>query len=318
MNIKFPTCWDGVNTESVDGNHVAYSAECDGDEHNECFDFDCPASHPVKMPEIHLYVRVLGYEGGAHMFADGGDVSRYFNCRLTFYRFLHFITFINYIHKSSRTNNDLVMQIFHSDYFSGWDETELQNVLDNCENYSEAAMPDAFCSNWLTFRGKEKVEGVQVDDDQIRSDLEEIQPTPIDIKGIISPEEVTNVSDVPRGSCTGTLIPAAGTPTSTTNSPTTSSPTTTSPMTTTTTTESAECSDIWSQKKCNKKKNQGKCFKANVANKCQETCCVCGDCELPCVDYKPTSWCENKKNKGKCNKNWPKRMCPLTCGVCTS
>ena len=204
------------------------------------------------------------------------------------------------------------MQIFHSDYFSGWDETELQNVLDNCENYSEAAMPDAFCSNWLTFRGKEKVEGVQVDDDQIRSDLEEIQPTPIDIKGTISPEEVTNVSEVPRGSCTGTLIPAAGTPTSTTSSPTTASPTTT------TTSESAECSDIWSQKKCNKKKNQGKCFKANVANKCQKTCCVCGDCELPCVDYKPTSWCENKRNKGKCNKNWPKRMCPLTCGVCTS
>ena len=39
-----------------------YAPECDGDEHNECFDFDCPASHPVRMPEIHLYVRVLGYE----------------------------------------------------------------------------------------------------------------------------------------------------------------------------------------------------------------------------------------------------------------
>ena len=76
INIKFPTCWDGINTESVDGNHVVYSNECDGDEHNECFDFDCPASHPVKLPEIHLYVRVLGYEGGAHMFADGSDVSR--------------------------------------------------------------------------------------------------------------------------------------------------------------------------------------------------------------------------------------------------
>ena len=61
--------------ESETGDHVAYAAECDGDEHNECFDFDCPASHPVKMPEIHLYVRVLGYEGGAHMFADGSDVS---------------------------------------------------------------------------------------------------------------------------------------------------------------------------------------------------------------------------------------------------
>ena len=56
---------------------MVYSLECDGDKHNECFDFDCPASHPVKLPEIHLYVRILGYEGGAHMFADGSDVSKY-------------------------------------------------------------------------------------------------------------------------------------------------------------------------------------------------------------------------------------------------
>ena len=76
INIKFPTCWDGVNAEATGGaTHVVYADECDGKEHNECFDFACPASHPVKLPEIHLYVRVLGYEGGAHMFADGTDVS---------------------------------------------------------------------------------------------------------------------------------------------------------------------------------------------------------------------------------------------------
>ena len=76
LNIKFPTCWDGVNLESKDGvKHVVYSEECDGNIHNECFDFDCPASHPVKLPEIHLYVRVLEYEGGPHVFADGTDVS---------------------------------------------------------------------------------------------------------------------------------------------------------------------------------------------------------------------------------------------------
>ena len=43
-----------------------------------------------------------------------------------------------------------------------------------------------------------------------RSDLEEIQPPLIDIKGTISAEEVTNVSELPRGSCTGTLIPESG------------------------------------------------------------------------------------------------------------
>ena len=106
-----------------------------------------------------------------------------------------------------------LIQTFHSDYFSGWDEKELQRVLDNCDNPSEAANPDAYCSDWLTFRGKGKTEGVQVDDDEIRKDLEKIQPDPIDIKGTISPEEVTNVAEVPRGTCTGTLIPEGATTT---------------------------------------------------------------------------------------------------------
>ena len=54
---------------------MSYASGCDGDEHSECFYLDCPSSHPVKMPEIDLYVRVLGYEGGAHVFSDGSDVS---------------------------------------------------------------------------------------------------------------------------------------------------------------------------------------------------------------------------------------------------
>ena len=55
----------------------------------------------------------------------------------------------------------LQIQVLHSDYFSGWDEDVLQHVLDNCENNSDAAMPTAFCSDFLTFRGKGKQEGEQ-------------------------------------------------------------------------------------------------------------------------------------------------------------
>jgi len=173
MNIKFPTCWDGVNAEAKDGvKHVVYATECDGKEHNECFEFDCPASHPVRMPELHLYVRIRDYEGGAHMFSDGSD-------------------------------------IFHSDYFSGWDETKLQNVLDKCDNPSEAANPNAFCSDFLTFRGKGKTDGVQVDDFDIVKDLKTFQPSPIDTQAQISPEAVNNISELPRGSCTGTLLAAS-------------------------------------------------------------------------------------------------------------
>ena len=136
---------------------------------NECFDFACPASHPVHLPEIHLYVRVRGYEGGAHVFSNDSDVSRHWN--------LHEIFLF-------------VLKIFHSDYFSGWDEEQMQYLLDECENYSEAAMPDAFCSDYLTFRGHGKEEGVQYDDDDIVRWLGEIQPDPVDTQGTISPEQV--------------------------------------------------------------------------------------------------------------------------------
>ena len=102
--------------------------------------------------------------------------------------------------------NQTCTQVFHSDYFSGWDEDKLQHVLDNCDNDSEAAMPTAYCSDFLTFRGKGKQEGVQVDDFDIRDDLEKIQPALIDIKGTISPEDVTGVPELPRGVCTGKLI----------------------------------------------------------------------------------------------------------------
>ena len=74
LNIKFPTCWDGFNVESKDQSHVSYAIDC-GPDFNECFDFDCPITHPVRIPEIHLYVRILGYEGGAHMFSNETDVG---------------------------------------------------------------------------------------------------------------------------------------------------------------------------------------------------------------------------------------------------
>ena len=57
---------------------------------------------------------------------------------------------------------------------------ELQSVLDNCENYSDAAMPDCFCSDWLTYKGHGKEEGVQYPDEDIVEGLQEIQPDPID------------------------------------------------------------------------------------------------------------------------------------------
>ena len=127
------------------------------------------------------------YKGGPHVFSDGSDVSNWqFDCM-----------------------KQNILQDFHSDYFSGWDEKELQKVLDDCENDSDIASPVAFCSEFLTFRGKGKTEGVQVEDDDIAADLAKIQPSPIDTTSTISAEAVTGVGELVRGVCTGKLITAS-------------------------------------------------------------------------------------------------------------
>ena len=56
------------------------------------FDGECPSSHPVKIPEIQFFFRIAPYSGGQHIFSDGTSV-------------------------------------YHADYFSGWKQNELQNVL---------------------------------------------------------------------------------------------------------------------------------------------------------------------------------------------
>ena len=82
-------------------------------------------------------------------------------------------------------------------------------MLDDCENDSDIASPVAFCSQFLTFRGKGKTEGVQVEDEDIAADLAKIQPSPIDTTTTISAETVTGVGELVRGVCTGNLITAS-------------------------------------------------------------------------------------------------------------
>eukprot|EP00966_Prymnesium_polylepis_P156461 3615010-Prymnesium_polylepis.1 len=86
------------------------------------FDADCPSTHPVKLPEVHFYFRIKDYQGGEYVFSDGSST-------------------------------------YHSDYFSGWDATKLQQILDGCSNPSDAASPDQFCESYLTFRGTPKQSG---------------------------------------------------------------------------------------------------------------------------------------------------------------
>lgn len=192
VSLVFPSCWDGVNTQSADMmSHVSYDIEADS---LGSFDGPCPSSHPVKIPEVHFYFRIKPYEGGTYVFSDATD-------------------------------------IMHSDYFSGWDQGELQTVLDECSNDSDAAMPDAWCETHLTFRDAPKA---QKEDDDIAAGLRPFQPPVLDLQRTVSPEAVTDVAALPRGACTGTLLPASGGPSPPSPSPPPSPPPPLPPRDTTT------------------------------------------------------------------------------------
>merc|ERR1712019_219171 len=116
--------------------------------------------------------------------------------------------------------------IYHADYISGWDDTFLQSVLNNCQTDSFAANPNSFCEDFLTFRDAPKCTDeatCDFGDPALLEKLRAIQPPPLDITGTVAPEETaTVIGSLPRGTCIGELLPPLS-DASPTRSPTTSS-----------------------------------------------------------------------------------------------
>ena len=84
-----PTCWNGELGDTNDHkNHMAYTLN--GEVAGEC-----PQSHPRRLPEIQLFVRIPNYKGGKYQLSDGNTE-------------------------------------FHFDFFNGWQEGKLQQIIDNC------------------------------------------------------------------------------------------------------------------------------------------------------------------------------------------
>lgn len=169
VSMRLPSCWDGV-TISSPPDHTSHVAYTDTGE----FDGKCPDSHPIKVPQIHLFFRIIPYVGGYHTFADGSG-------------------------------------IFHSDYVSGWKEDFLQDLLDNCENEGESSMPNFFCEDILTYRDAPKCtdeEECDFGDPDLLEKIRAFQPTQaLDVKGMIAAEETCQiVRELPRGTCNGSLV----------------------------------------------------------------------------------------------------------------
>merc|ERR1712151_477799 len=68
----------------------------------------------------------------------------------------------------------------------------------------EAANPDAWCEDHVTFRDTPKKFGDDVD---IVKKLKPLQPKPPIDTSTITTESITNIKNLPRGKCTGDLIP---------------------------------------------------------------------------------------------------------------
>ena len=63
IRIVFPACWDGESLTSTNFmDHVAYGkGEWDTDQ-GDAYASECPDTHPVRIPEVHFYFRILDYE----------------------------------------------------------------------------------------------------------------------------------------------------------------------------------------------------------------------------------------------------------------
>ncbi|GFH53475.1 hypothetical protein CTEN210_09951 [Chaetoceros tenuissimus] len=115
MAMSMPTCANGDSDSPDHKSHVAYTlnGEVAG---------PCPTSHPLRLPQVQLFIRIGNYRGAEvdYVLADERDV-------------------------------------FHVDFMNGWQERDgvsvLQNIIDNCpieDQGNPSYNPPCTCDQFLT------------------------------------------------------------------------------------------------------------------------------------------------------------------------
>lgn len=74
LHVFFPSCWDGVHTDSANHrSHVAYGRDVEGRVAGT-EPIRCPLSHPVKIPQLDFRVLYDVADGRAYRLSNGSDV----------------------------------------------------------------------------------------------------------------------------------------------------------------------------------------------------------------------------------------------------
>lgn len=163
--LIYPSCWNGVDLDTDD--HRSHMA------YPTTFKLDvepesCPPGFPIKLPIVRFVIRILDYVPGSYIFSDG-------------------------------------TQHLHGDFFSGWDPTELQRIMDNC---IEMNHHDRWCEDQVGWKVKFQGFADFSEEVQILSSL--LPATSFDTK-TITDELVDGISELPRGAGIGTLFPLGNT-----------------------------------------------------------------------------------------------------------
>lgn len=94
-DVKFPSCWDGVNLDSANHrSHMAYPAS----------NGTCPADHPVSLPKINMEIWFPGNAGGPSYFL------------------------------ASDKSTTVGGYSLHADFFAGWDNRTQNALVSSCSN----------------------------------------------------------------------------------------------------------------------------------------------------------------------------------------
>ncbi|KAJ7584978.1 hypothetical protein C8J56DRAFT_788645 [Mycena floridula] len=118
--INFPSCWDGVNTDSMDHkSHVSFLST--GPDNGTCSD----PSFPVTLPRIfmEMYWNTEVFEGQRK---DAMTPSQ------PFVQVLLYFTGYTCLNDRRFSNGDPTGYGYHADFINGWDQGVLQRAIDGC------------------------------------------------------------------------------------------------------------------------------------------------------------------------------------------